>query len=85
MLKRERAIAGLGILLSSTIAEVAPTVTAVVVSERTEFFVANSLKLEYREQARLAGFTLIADETVPLNVVELRDPNGRVAATILLE
>lgn len=84
MLKHERAIAGLGILLASTITEIAPTVSTIVVSRRVELAVGLELKSRYRVDAAAAGFELWADSRLRENEIRLLDPNGRVIGVLAL-
>ncbi len=84
MLKRERAIAGLGILLASTIVEISPTVSTIVVSRRVEQAVGLSLKTKYRGEAAAAGFELWGHSSMRDNEIRFLDPNGRVIGVLAL-
>lgn len=84
MLRREREIAGLGMLLAAAISTMAPTVTRIALSPPNELAARLSLKASYVGMATDAGFTLEADPALGDREIKLLDPNGRTAGVMRL-
>ena len=84
MLKREREIAGLGMLIAAAVSTMAPTVTRIALSPPNELAGRLSLKASYVGSAADAGFTIEPDPALGDREIKLLDPNGRTVGLLRL-